>query len=149
MKMKLPEAALVLGVGIVVGLLISAKSNPFRGPKNSIDNSRNPQHKSAFFLGVTLKFNSVDDKEEFKALFAPYAKYVAEEEFGTISYELSESDKEPTQVFLTERYVNKDAYLEIHRKSKRFLEYRAKLTDMSSKFTMEGHSYIETNLGFM
>ena len=60
-----------------------------------------------------------------------------------------ESDKNPLQVLILERYINKAAYLEVHKSTPEFIEFRKKLTDMSSTMTMDGHSYIETNIGFI
>lgn len=111
---------------------------------------RESSHPHAFFLGVTVKFPSVADKERFKALFQPLAEFVKREEFSTISYELSESDREPTQVFILERYRDKQAYLEVHKHSKEFLSFRAKFQEMIDQgAVVDGHSYIESNYGFV
>lgn len=110
---------------------------------------RQSSHKGAFALLITIKFKTVADKLAFKELFKPFAKWVSINEPGTISYEMSESDKEDTQVFITERYKSKNDFMEVHRKSRVFLTFRQKLSDMSSSYTMEGHSYIESNVGFI
>ena len=100
-------------------------------------------------MGITIKFKTPKDKQNFAEIFAPYAKFVATGEVETISYELSESDKDPLQIFLIERYTNKAAYLDIHRKTPEFVAFRAKLAELSATMTMDGHSYIESNVGFM
>ena len=65
----------------------------------------------------------------------------------TISYEIAESDKDNNQIVIVERYVNKDAYLNIHKQSPKFIEFRKKLSAMD--VVISGHSYYETNIGFI
>ena len=149
--MKVFEAFVTLSMGIFAGflindLLIKGTSNKQRESSNGI---RESKHKAAFFLAITIVFNSADVKQKFIEIFSPYAKYVATVEPGTISYELSESDKTPLQIFLVERYVNKEAYIDIHRKTDTFITFRAKLTELGGSMTMDGHSYIESNIGFI
>lgn len=50
-----------------------------------------------------------------------------------------------------ERYVDKDAYLNIHKKSKEFIEFREKLQDMikAEVVKLDGNSYIESNYGYL
>jgi quinol monooxygenase YgiN len=144
--MKVVEAIVTLSIGIFIGVVATINSRE-RTP--TINGPRRSKHRDAFLLAITIKFNTVEDKQKFIEIFDPYAKYIATVEPGTISYELSESDKSPLQIFLIERYVNKNAYLEIHRKTETFINFRAKLTDLSATMTMDGHSYIESNVGFM
>ena len=132
----------MLLVGICVGYFLT-KVNTGIGVR------RETKHKEAFALLITIKFFSAADKQAFKDLFAPFAEWVAINEPGTLSFELSESDKDEKQIFITERYVTKNDYLEVHRKSPTFLSFRQKMADMSEKFQMEGHSYLETNIGFI
>lgn len=144
--MKVVEAIVTLSIGIFIGVIAT-----FNSKSNNPDNygPRKSKHRDAFFLAITIKFNTIEDKQKFIEIFDPYAKYVARVEPETISYELSESDKSPLQIFLVERYINKNAYLEIHRKTETFIRFRAKLTELASTMTMDGHSYIESNIGFM
>jgi len=60
-----------------------------------------------------------------------------------------ESDKDSKRVFIFERYINKDAYITIHRSSERFLSFRSKLTAMTEKgdAVIDGHSYFESGIG--
>ena len=87
------------------------------------------------------------DKYKFATEFSKFADYVLSHEPTTLSYETAESDKEDNQVVIIERYVNKDAYLNIHKKSAEFLEFRGKLAAMDVEIS--GHSYYETNTGFI
>src|SRR5687767_12888079 len=104
--------------GIVIGVVLS---------KLSVWN--NPRHsavENAFVLGVNVKFKSIEDKEEFKNLMRPMAKYVAKYELDTISYEVLDSDKDSTLIYILERYKNKHAYTDVHRQSKEFIDFRQK-----------------------
>jgi quinol monooxygenase YgiN len=139
--MKLIEACFVLTVGICIGYTII--------PLFATKKTRKTVNKGAFFLGITIKFNTEEDKKVFSSIFGPYAQFVAKSEMGTISYELSESDKSPLQIYLVERYISKEAYLDVHRKTDEFIKFRAKLTELSTTMVMDGHSYIESNLGFI
>ena len=144
--MRFLEFGGILFVGICVGLIpsfLQLSSNGSNGGR------RETKHKEVFALLITIKFFSAADKQAFKELFAPFAQWVSINEPTTISYELSESDKDEKQIFITERYLTKNDYLEVHRKSPTFLTFRQKMADMSSTFTMEGHSYIESNIGFI
>lgn len=100
-----------------------------------------------FFLGVTLKFRDEEDKTYFKSIFRDIAEYVKRNEPTTISYELYESDKISTEVFILERYANKAAYTDIHRVSKQFIFFREKLNTL--KPVIVGGSYIESGIGFV
>ena len=106
--------------------------------------------KNTFFLGVMIKFPSVDDKEKFKRIFAPVAEHVTTSEPTTTSYELSESDQDPQRVFILERYKDKDAYLKIHKSSAPFLKFKDEfqvLRDAGAE--VDGHSYLESGIGFV
>ncbi len=104
----------------------------------------------AFVLGVTVKFKTEKDKNTFKTILEPVAEYVAKFELNTISYEMLESDKDPTQIYMLERYRTKKDYLDVHRKSKQFLLFRDQFQKMiADGAVLDGHSYIESNVGFV
>ncbi|RYH05478.1 antibiotic biosynthesis monooxygenase [archaeon] len=135
---------LAFGVGALVGWLIFSAVSP-----NQPSRLR-PAVKNAFFLGVTIKFPNATDKDAFKVIFTPLAKYVEEKEFGTISYILMESDKDPLQIMILERYQDKDYYLSIHRSSGEFKAFREKFQEMIARgASVDGSSYIETDVGFV
>ena len=147
---KIPSKALV-GVGcLVVGLLMGRYVLP-RGFKPKKELIRASNEKNVFVLLVTITFPNVDEKNRFKKLFEPMAKYVAEKELTTVSYEVAESDKDERQVVVIERYADRKAYSEIHRNSAVFKEYkqRMKELDREGKMIIHGHSYYETNIGFV
>jgi quinol monooxygenase YgiN len=90
---------------------------------------------------------TITDKSRFAVLFSKLAEYVVNQEPTTLSYELAESDKEKNKVVVVERYVNKDSYILIHKRSPEFLEFREKMSEMDIE--INGHSYMETNIGFV
>jgi len=104
-----------------------------------------------FSLLVTLVFTSVEHKEQFLQFMAPLAKYVKEHEPGTIAYEVLQSDQNELQVMILERYKDKEnAYAKVHKSSEQFLEFRPKLKALqdAGHVTIEGHSYVDTSIGF-
>jgi quinol monooxygenase YgiN len=143
------EHLILLSGGIIFGLWLSAlfPSHPFNGTPSSLTAKRETSVKSAFVLLVAIDFASEGDKDSFKKLFKNIAQYVAEYEFSTLSYELAESDKSSTRVIIIERYKDKDAYTNIHRSSEPFKKFRSILQGYDVK--IDGHSYIESNIGFI
>lgn len=106
---------------------------------------------SAFYLGVKVSFTSEDDKLTFQSDFSKLAEFVRDFEPQTLSYELLQSDKDPLHIYIMERYKNKKAYLEIHKQSKEFIEFRARFQKMieSKSVIVDGQSYVETGIGFV
>lgn len=105
-----------------------------------------------FSLLVTLEFTEEQHKRKFlDEDFGPFAAYVKEHEPTTLAYEVLQSDQNPNQVLILERYADKDdAFLKIHRSSKEFQEFRPKLKAMQEAgyVTIDGNSYVDTMLGF-
>jgi quinol monooxygenase YgiN len=136
----------MFGLGALFSWVIfSLSTRPAPATKQLRESSLHP-----FFLGVTIQFPNEADLKTFETEFKPLAKYVEEKELGTISYILMHSDKDPLQVMILERYKNKDYYLNVHKSSKEFLEFRAKLNTLIERgAVVNGHSYIESNVGFM
>lgn len=135
---------LAFGVGSLVGWLVFSVVSPSQPARIR------PAVKNAFFLGVTIKFPQASDKDDFKVIFTPLAKYVEEKELGTISYILMESDKDPLEIMILERYQDKDYYLNVHRSSGEFKVFREKFQEMITKgAAVDGHSYIETDIGYV
>mmetsp|Transcript_26392 Transcript_26392/g.26642 ORF Transcript_26392/g.26642 Transcript_26392/m.26642 type:complete len:163 (+) Transcript_26392:263-751(+) len=108
---------------------------------------------NAFILCINIKFRDIEQKEEFKRIFTPTANYVAKEEYETLSYEIAESDQDPLHAFILERYKSKESFTEIHRKGEIFLEMKKKMAELNftedNGFHLSGHSFIETNIGFV
>lgn len=99
-----------------------------------------------FSLLVTLQFADASSKARFFDDISPVAEHCRLHEPDTLSYQIMESDKDPLQVMVVERYRDKDhAYLQIHKSSAPFLTFRAKLQAMQTdkKVTVSGHSYLD------
>lgn len=69
---------------------------------------------------------------------------------------MGESDSDPLELLISERYINKDAYSQVHRTSETFLAFKASMVDMNSEtnrdrlgWELKGQSYKELNVGFM
>lgn len=115
--------------------------------RNSQSSQRAKSSHDAFLLLVTLDFETVDDKQTFIDLFISMAEYVKQYESTTLSYEAAENDKNSKQIMIIERYIDKNSYLNIHKKSKEFIEFRQQLSTLNVKIS--GNSYVESNIGFM
>ena len=105
----------------------------------------------AFSLLVTLTFSAPEYIETFLEDVRPLCEYVKEHEPTTIAYEVLKSDSDPLVATLLERYVDKEqAYLNIHKSSAAFLEFRPKLKAMQETrlVSVEGQSYLDSGLGF-
>lgn len=135
---------LTFGLGIFLGWWVRGFS-----PKPLAASTRE-QAKNAFFLGVKVRFPSDSDLAEFERIFAPLAAFVEAKELGTASYILMHSDKEPRHVMILERYKSKDYYLNVHRTSPEFRQFREKFQEIIARgAVVAGDSYIESDVGFM
>eukprot|EP01032_Pedospumella_encystans_P008274 gene8274-9840_t len=135
-----------LAVGMAVGLLTYFVGSSLYNPPQP----RRLVAPDGFFLGVKVIFPNEYDKMEFRTEFEKLAIYVRDHEPKTISYELLQSDKEPLQIFILERYLDKSAYLDIHKQSKEFISFRAKFQKMIERGAkIDGDSYLETGVGFV
>lgn len=101
-----------------------------------------------FILSIEVQFNSDQGLQQFRELFTSMAQWVQSNEPGTISYSMAVSDKDPLQALVFERYIDKDAYLNIHKTSSEFLEFKRKIVEMNDEgvkdrlgWKMTGQSY--------
>lgn len=137
---------------------VSEKLNDVSGTSSSdrvseyLDDSNSQDQ---FILSIQLVFKTENGLEYFKDIFANMAKWVYNNENGTISYSMAVSDKDMLQVLIYERYVNKDAYLDIHKKSMEFLAFKKKMMAMNEEgvkdqlgWEMTGQSY-QKPVGFV
>lgn len=129
------------GIGVLAGLLLSGV---FSSKNRAVTSD-------AWQLTVTLRFKTLADKEAFLPFFEPLAAFVQRQEKATLSYIISESDKDPKQLFILERYTSKDTYLSVHKTSPEFLHFREKLLQMQNKgrVAIDGQSYKEMQIGFI
>jgi quinol monooxygenase YgiN len=102
-----------------------------------------------FTLCVTLQFNHPEGVIAFGKIFKPYAEWLAQNELTTLSYQLMHHDTRPLEVMVLERYLTKDAYLNVHRKTKEFSVFKEKFTLLLSgrsgetTFMVSGNSYYD------
>jgi len=147
----------LMGTIVFVALLLlfhTIRSN--QGLSNTLVSGpsylRNPPGHPAFSLLVLLAFQDATAKNEFLDLIQPLTNYVRDYEPDTIAYEVMQSDQDALQVILLERYADKEhAYLNIHKSSAAFLEFRPKLLELekAGRVTISGNSYIDSDLGFV
>jgi quinol monooxygenase YgiN len=108
---------------------------------------------TVFSLLVTLHFSALDYKHQFLQDIQPLVDYVSQHEPDTIAYTVLQSDKEPLQLLILERYVNKDvAFVQVHRSSTPFQTFRPKLQAMvdAGHVVIEGQSYNDMHgMGFV
>ena len=130
-----------------MSVLINIYLSIFTGARRASISSK------AFMLCITVQFKDKVQKESFKKIFHPTATYVAKEELETLSYEIADSDQDPLQSFILERYKTKKSFTDIHRKGEIFLHMKKRMTELNftadNGFILNGHSYIETNIGFV
>ena len=138
---------IIFAAGIALGSILCFLTMKLSGPAV---HSRRTAEPEAFFLGVSVTFPNIEDKILFQNEFIPLSEYVRSYEPKTISYELLQSDKEPLQIFILERYVDKNAYLLIHKQSKEFIVFRERFQKIIERGArVDGHSYLETGIGFI
>jgi len=111
-------------------------------PKASGDN--------AFVLRVGLQFTNPAAASTFVSDWSKAAAYCMREERFLFHYEVSQSDKFPLQYMIVERYRSKRDYVDTHRHSKAFAEFRPKLKALqdNGEVTVTGDSWIELGVGF-
>lgn len=106
-----------------------------------------------FSLLVAIKFKNPQGLVAFHKLFGPYAEWVAANEPTTLSYQLLQHDSKPLEVLVLERYLVKDAYLNVHRKTPEFMMFKENFLRLKespeTSFEINGNSYNDTPNGFM
>lgn len=103
----------------------------------------------AWLLLINVDFESVEDRDAFISYFQPVAVHCALHEPRTLGYELSIDDKDPTKIFIFERYVTKYDWEVTHRDGKAFKALQAWMANSGLNATKSGRSYIEGSIGFM
>lgn len=126
----------------------------------------------AFWLTVELTFKNPNDVNEFEKAFRPLAEYCKLHEPGTLSYQMARSETEPLkvramcsiselldgadlhatcmaclQVVIWERYRSKSDYLDVHKSSKPFQDFRPKLSALGPD--IKGHGWLESDIGYV
>jgi quinol monooxygenase YgiN len=110
-------------------------------------------HPKPFSLMVKLTFIELQYQEQFIRDITPLCQHIQEHERDTtIAYEVLLSDQDPLQVLILERYMDKEnAFLQIHKTSVPFLEFRTKLQTMQTNqyVTIDGASYYDSGIGYI
>lgn len=109
-----------------------------------------PQQRLAFVLVVRLRFRSVTERDAWLREWAPLAAAVRRDEPRTLSFELSISDRDPTRVVVIERYASRADYVQTHRSTAAFAEFKRRSAALPffESIAVEGESYVESGLGF-
>lgn len=103
-----------------------------------------------FVLAVQLKFPSIEKRNLYMELWRPLGQYCKHHEPATLSFELSVADSDPLTLLVFERYISKDDFTNVHRKSQAYNNYKKEFTRyLQDKVNVTGQSYYESNLGFM
>ena len=94
-----------------------------------------------FLLIVNVQFINQKEMNIFIKDFVILQKYCLEKEKQFLfQYEYAISDQEKYTLVIIEKYDNKNSYINIHRKSEQFIQFKK----ATSKLNMSiiGHSYI-------
>mmetsp|Transcript_29710 Transcript_29710/g.79812 ORF Transcript_29710/g.79812 Transcript_29710/m.79812 type:complete len:143 (-) Transcript_29710:362-790(-) len=107
--------------------------------------------KAHFVLLVRLTFRNEEKLQDFLRIFRPMAATVKATEPETLSYEVSRNNKKPLELVINERYATVDAYLNVHKETKHFKEFRPKLQSMQDGHDVEvsGDAFEELGVGYM
>eukprot|EP01039_Chlorochromonas_danica_P008632 gene8632-9512_t len=143
---------LVFGLGALTGWFAYFLSQRIQASSSSSTLVPSPREhgQHAFFLGVSVRFPSDEDQKEFERIFKPLSDHVRKNELGTLSYIVMRSDKEARHIMILERYKNKQYYLDVHKTSEPFKTFRDQFQELISKgAVVDGHSYVESDLGFI
>jgi len=104
----------------------------------------------AFLLIVTLHFPEPSRSAALLEAWRAAADYCIEREPFLYAYEVAQSDKDPRNYTILERYRSKHDYLGAHRKSSAFAAFRPQMRAMQKEgaVLVGGSSYVETGIGF-
>jgi len=149
-------SAALFGFGYLAGSSRFRAATPSTAALSSASTSKTgATEQQAFVLLVNLKFTTPEHRDTFLQLIDPVCKDVQANEGPlktTLSYKVALSDKDPLMAIVMERYSDKErGYLDIHRSGKEFQKFREQLKKMQEDgyVTIEGESYLETELGYM
>ena len=104
----------------------------------------------AWTLSVTIAFSEKSDLDRILKDWTALAMYCAENEDFLYHYEVGIDDSNPLIVHIMERYRSQDEYLNVHKKSITFLNFRSQLQALqdSKKVVISGFSFQESGNGF-
>jgi quinol monooxygenase YgiN len=147
--------ALLVGIVIILAAAVtsSSSSSAHLLSTTTMEQSSHINENKPFSLMVKLRFTELQHQQHFLRDITPLCQYIQEHESTTtIAYEVLLSDQDPLQVLIIERYVDKEnAFLQIHKTSAPFLEFRTKLQTMQNNqyVTIDGSSYYDSGIGYI
>ena len=145
------QVALLLGAaltGAFITWLLLPRGHIARNPAPGVMH-RNPQVPHAWILDIRVTFESVEDRDRWIEIWRPAGDYVRKSEGVALAYKVAISDQDPLQILVFERYTSKEDYLKVHRSSDAFWTFKKATKDSGIRVKMDGHSYDETDAGFM
>lgn len=159
-RFGLTTTRVILSFVVIVILLLATDTYSIRtGITQSIMTEQTPTAGTAagsskpFSLMVQLTFTELQYQQQFLKDITPLCQYIQEHESTTtIAYEILLSDQDPLRVLIVERYLDKEnAFLQIHKTSSAFLEFRTKLQTMQKNqyVTVDGSSYYDSGIGYI
>jgi quinol monooxygenase YgiN len=94
-----------------------------------------------FILIINIEFKNNEDMKYFINKFLVLQKYCLDKEKNfLLQYEYAISDKNKNKIVIIEKYINKKSYLNIHRKSIPFLNFKENIKNLN--LIINGESYI-------
>ena len=134
----------------VMATLVIMRSFPLLSVPQTTAGRPKSRGDRAFVLSVGLHFQSVAAAEDLLGEWAKIADYCYKNERFLYQYEVSQSDKQKLRYVVVERYRSKEDYLQAHRRSAAFEEFRPKMKAMQERGDVEvsGDSYYELGIGF-
>lgn len=99
---------------------------------------------------VNLTFNNEADRDKYIDLWRPLAEHVSQNEPKTLAFEFCIGRKDPSKCLILERYISKEAYLEVHKTSAAYLQYKAATAALGKRAPLisNGTSFLESNIGY-
>ena len=101
-------------------------------------------------MTVNLTFINEADRDKYIEVWRPLADYVAKNESRALAFEFCIGRKDPCKVLIFERYISKEDYLDVHKSSPAYLEYKAAEGALGKRgpIISSGTSYLESNIGY-
>ena len=106
---------------------------------------------NAWILAVVLQFKDEKSAATVLEAWEKLANWCFENEPILYHYEVGQSDQDPLKYNVCERYESKEAYLNIHKASEAFKEFKKVMVETQERdaITITGSSYNELGLGFV
>jgi len=109
------------------------------------------RNEKAFVLSVELLFEDKDTATQVIDEWRKVAEWCHNNEAILYHYEIAKSDQDPLKYHMYERYRSKSDYLNIHKASDAFQEFRKILQEAQDRGAVKvsGSSYLELGIGYV